>query len=183
MIDNGEWREAVERAREEKDAFFGSGHPQSPIPPADLLQFKGLDYYPPNVKYRFEINLYEHPEKKLLKVKDSKGGERELIRWGEFRFKIDDKNCILQVYKSNSIGEHLSLLFRDATSGKETYAAGRYLDLKRGTHQTSDGKWILDFNLAYNPWCAYSENYVCPFVPPENWLDVPIFAGEKIYKH
>lgn len=181
MINIEKWMEDIQIARKEKDAFFGSGHPQSPIPPDELFKFKGLDYYPPDPKYRFEINLYEHPEKKIIAVKDSKGGERELIRWGEFRFKIDDKECIVQAYKSNSTEEHVSVLFRDATSGNETYGAGRYLDLEHGTHQTSDGKWILDFNLAYNPWCAYSENYVCPFVPPENWLDIPIFAGEKMY--
>jgi uncharacterized protein len=182
MINIKEWREDIERVRKEKDVFFGSGHPQSPIPPDRLLQFKGLNYYPLDSKYRFEIALHEHKEKKLLKVKDSKGGERELIRWGEFRFKIEDKNCILQTYKSSPAEENVSVLFRDATSGKETYGAGRYLDLEPGTHQNPDGKWILDFNLAYTPWCAYSENYVCPFVPPENWLDVPVLAGEKMYK-
>jgi len=169
--------------RKEKDKFFGSGHSQSPILPTELLQFEGLDYYPPDPEYRFELELHEHTEKKILKVKDSKGGERELIRWGEFRFKIGDKNCKLQAYKSDPMEEHLSVLFRDTTSDKETYAAGRYLDLEHGAHQTPDGKWIVDFNLAYNPWCAYSDAYACPFVPPENWLKVPIRAGEKIYQH
>ena len=71
--------------------------------------------------------------------------------------------------------------FRDATSGKESYGAGRYLDLEAETDRTADGLWILDFNEAYNPWCAYSKNYVCPFTPPENWLTVPVRAGEKQY--
>ncbi|MHA1701352.1 MAG: DUF1684 domain-containing protein, partial [Promethearchaeota archaeon] len=71
--------------------------------------------------------------------------------------------------------------FRDETSGKETYGAGKYLDLEEENHKISKGKWILDFNVAYNPFCAYSEKYACPFVPPENWLKVPIFAGEKKY--
>lgn len=59
--------------------------------------------------------------------------------------------------------------------------AGRYIDLKPDRHHTGDGKWIFDFNVAYNPWCAYSEAYACPFVPPENWLKVSIYAGEKNY--
>jgi len=182
MEDRDKWKENIEIGRREKDEFFGSDHPQSPISPTEILQFKGLDYYSIDSKYRFELNLHEYTEKKILKVKDSKGGERELIRWGEFHFKIDDKNCIVQAYKSDPTEEHVSILFRDATSGKETYPAGRYLDLEHGTHQTPDGKWILDFNLAYNPWCAYSENYVCPFVPPENWLEIEIRAGEKKYR-
>ena len=71
--------------------------------------------------------------------------------------------------------------FRDKTSGKETYGAGRYLDLEPERQRTAEGKWILDLNRAYNPWCAYSEAYTCPFIPPENWLEVPIRAGEKRY--
>jgi len=71
--------------------------------------------------------------------------------------------------------------FKDATSGKETYGAGRYLDLEPGRDRTQGEKWILDFNQAYNPWCAYSEAYNCPFVPTENWLEAPIYAGEKDY--
>jgi uncharacterized protein (DUF1684 family) len=106
---------------------------------------------------------------------------REFFRWGEFRFKIGDKDCTLQVYKSDPQEDRLFISFWDATSGKETYGAGRYLDLETGKHQTSEGKWILDFNRAYNPWCAYSKDYVCPFVPPENWLDVEVRAGEKAY--
>jgi len=71
--------------------------------------------------------------------------------------------------------------FRDKTSGKESYGAGRYMDLEPEGHLTEDNRWIIDFSEAYNPWCAYSEDYVCPFVPPENWLRVPVRAGEKNY--
>jgi hypothetical protein len=88
----------------------------------------------------------------------------------------------LQVYKTISYEDILFVPFRDLTSGKETYGAGRYLDLKAGKDQTPTGKWLLDFNKAYNPWCAYSEDYACPLTPPENWLNVPIYAGEKDYK-
>jgi len=103
------------------------------------------------------------------------------LRWGEFRFKIGDKACTLQAYKSDPNEERLFVPFRDETSGKETYGAGRYLDLDDEHHCTTDGKWILDFNCAYNPWCAYSDAYACPFVDPENWLKVAVRAGEKKY--
>jgi len=183
MINVEKWEADLEMARRAKDEFFGSGHLQSPIPPMELRKFKGLAYYPPDLMYQFELDLHEHTEKKRLRVQDTKGGERTLMRWGEFRFKIDDKDCKLQAYKSDPMEERLFVPFRDATSGKETYGAGRYLDLELDRHCTADRRWILDFNVAYNPWCAYSEAYACPFVPPENWLKVPVRAGEKNYQH
>jgi uncharacterized protein (DUF1684 family) len=71
--------------------------------------------------------------------------------------------------------------FRDKTNGKETYSAGRYIDLDSDKDCTPDEKWIVDFNRAYNPWCVYSKEYTCPFIPPENWLEIPVKAGEKDY--
>jgi uncharacterized protein (DUF1684 family) len=71
--------------------------------------------------------------------------------------------------------------FKDVTSGQGTYGAGRYLDLTMARDRTPNGKWIVDLNKAYNPWCAYSGDYTCPFVPQENWLTVPVRAGEKNY--
>jgi len=94
---------------------------------------------------------------------------------------LGGRQCALQAYKSDPGEERLFVPFGDETSGKESYGAGRYLDLERERHQTEGNRWIMDFNEAYNPWCAYSEKYVCPFVPPENWLNVPIRAGEKEY--
>jgi len=173
-----EWEERLAIEREQKDTFF-SIHPQSPIPLEERKEFKGLDYYPPDPDYRFELKLHEHPRKKRIKMSYTKGEQQEFIRWGEFRFKIGGQEQALQVYKSNPEEERLFVPFRDATSGKETYGAGRYLDLEPERHRTAEGKWIINFNRAYNPWCAYSENYTCPFVPPENWLKVPIRAGEK----
>lgn len=175
-----EWKEQILMERDQKDRFFG-GHFQSPLPFDERQNFKGLNYYPPDPNYRLELELQEHKEKKTLKVEDTQGNERELLRWGEFRFKITDTDCRLQAYKSSPEKERLFVPFRDVTSGKETYGAGRYLDLETGKHRTSKRTWILDFNDAYNPWCAYSKDYACPFVPPENWLKVPIYAGEKDY--
>jgi uncharacterized protein (DUF1684 family) len=180
MMEVSEWKRRIEAARENKNSFFGM-YFQSPIPPEDRQKFRGLDYYPPDPEYRFEIELHEHEEKSIQKIEDTQGNEREFLRWGEFRLKIGDMDCKLQAYKSEPTEERLFVPFRDATSGKETYGAGRYLDLEPGKHYTTEGKWILDFNEAYNPWCAYSKDYACPFVPPENWLKVPIKAGEKNY--
>jgi len=174
------WKKVLEEERELKDGFF-KAHPQSPIPLGGRMRFKRLEYYPPDLNYRFELELHEHDEKKSIKLAYTRGEVKEFIRWGEFRFKIGGQEQVLQAYKSSPEEELLSIFFRDATSGKETYGAGRYLDLEPERDRTIDGKWILDFNKAYNPWCAYSEAYTCPFVPPENWLKVAVRAGEKSY--
>ena len=175
-----EWEKRLKIEREQKDTFF-SIHPQSPIPLEEREKFKGLDYYPPDPDYKFKLKLHEHPKKKRINVSYTRGEEQQFFRWGEFRFKIGGQQHVLQAYKSNPEEERLFVPFRDTTSGKETYGAGRYLDLEPDRDRTDDGKWVLDFNKAYNPWCAYSENYTCPFVPPENWLEVPIHVGEKSY--
>lgn len=176
-----EWKELLEMERRQKNTFF-SIHPQSPIPPEKREGFEGLHYYPPDSDYRFELTLYEHPEKKKVEMVYTRGEEQEFTKWGEFRFKIDSQQRVLQAYKSDPAKEGLFVPFKDATNGKETYGAGRYLDLDPQRDLTTEGKWILDFNRAYNPWCAYSESYTCPFVPPENWLKVPICAGEKQFE-
>ena len=176
-----EWKQRVEGERKEKDAFFKTPF-QSPLSFNECQKFKGLSYYSPDWGYRFELNLQEHNEKETVKIEDTKGNEREFLRWGEFNFRIGDTDCKLQAYKSSPEEDRLFVPFRDVTSGKETYGAGRYLDLEAGRHQTPEGKWIIDFNDAYNPWCAYSKSYACPFTPPENWLKVPIYAGEKDHK-
>jgi hypothetical protein len=175
-----EWKEGLEREREMKDRFFAE-HWQSPIPAKERTRFERLDYFPPDPAYRFELELHEHEEKRVVRMAYTKGQEQDFLRWGEFRFKVSDKEQAIQAYKSDSTQERLFILFRDATSGKETYGAGRYLDLEPDRDQTAEGEWILDFNRAYNPWCVYSEDYTCPFVPPENWLEVPMRAGEKNY--
>jgi len=178
-MDISEWKRKLELERENKDKFFRK-YLQSPISIEERSTFKGLNYYPADRKYRFELELHEHKKKEKIRVQDTQGNERELLCWGEFRFKIDDNECVLQVYKINPIEEKIFIPFRDTTNSEETYGAGRYIDLEPGEYY-SEGKWVLDFNKAYNPWCAYSAYYACPFVPPENWLKVPVRAGEKNY--
>ena len=106
----------------------------------------------------------------------STGDRRTYSRAGRFVFIVDGQECSLSLY-SHDDPSSLFLPFRDATSGKETYGAGRYLDLT----VEIDGQIDLDFNLAYNPLCAYNEGWSCPIPPVENWLTVPIHAGELTY--
>ncbi len=180
-MDIAGWKQHIEAKRREKDGFFKTPF-QSPLSFDECQKFKGLNYYSPDRDYLFELDLREHGEKETVKIEDTKGNERKFLKWGEFNFRIGDTDCKLQIYKSSPEEEGFFVPFRDVTSGKETYGAGRYLDLETGRHQTPGGKWIIDFNDAYNPWCAYSRDYACPFTPPENWLKVPVYAGEKDYK-
>jgi uncharacterized protein (DUF1684 family) len=108
----------------------------------------------------------------------------DISEWMErYRQEHGQKDLFFKEHPQSPIPfeEGLFIPFKDATSGKETYGAGRYLDLDHQRDRTPAGKWILDRNRAYNPWCAYSVNYVCPFVPPENWPKAPVYAGEKNY--
>ncbi|MFB6102196.1 MAG: DUF1684 domain-containing protein [Haloplanus sp.] len=176
-----DWKAAIRQNREAKDDYFRTD-PHSPIPPEEREDFDGLSYYPITETYRFELPLHVHDDPATLTVGTSTGGEREYLRWGEFRFEVNGETVTLQAYKSDPDDDRLWVPFRDATSGDETYGAGRYLDLDADSHRTDEGTWILDFNEAYNPTCAYSEQYECPLPPTENWLDVPIEAGEKAYE-
>ncbi|MFC6989961.1 DUF1684 domain-containing protein [Haloplanus sp. GCM10025708] len=176
---SSDWRGRILETRKERAEFFRS-HPRSPIPEAERDDFRGLDYYPPDEAYRFELTLHEHDEKERVTVSTSTDDEREYLRWGEFRFTVDGEDVTLQAYKADPDDDRLWVPFRDETSGEETYGAGRYLDLEPDHHRTND-EWIVDFNRAYNPTCAYSDRYDCPLPPMENWLDVRIEAGERNY--
>ncbi|WP_129115195.1 DUF1684 domain-containing protein [Halegenticoccus tardaugens] len=181
MSASPDWADSLERHRREKDEYFRD-HPHSPIPPDGRESFAGLNYYPPNPDYRFELPLSEHDEKESVTLATTTDGEREYLEWGEFGFDVGGEECSLRAYKSDPTEGGFWLPFRDRTSGEETYGGGRYLDLDTTDDRTDGGLWIVDFNLAYNPFCVYSERYECPLVPMENWLDVRIEAGEKAYR-
>ncbi|WP_338729444.1 DUF1684 domain-containing protein [Haladaptatus sp. DJG-WS-42] len=169
----------LEAERTRKDEFF-KNHPHSPIPYDQREGFRGLIYYEPNPGLRFVVPLHEHEEKAELLLDTSTEGVRQYLRWGEFRVEIDDEDVVIQAYRTDEHESRLFIPFRDRTSGNETYGAGRYLDLE-GEDRDGD-EWILDFNFAYNPYCAYSEAYECPLPPGENWLQVAVNAGEKSYE-
>ena len=175
------YHEHIEEQRKRKEEYFANGE-HSPIPPDQRGEdFPGLEYFPPDPSYRFELPLSEHEEKETVTVGTSADGEQEYLRWGEFEFTIDGEECTLQAYKGDPSEDRLWVPFRDETNGEETYGAGRYIDLEEDHHRTDSDEWILDFNLAYNPTCAYNEAYECPLIPMENWLDCRIEAGEKDY--
>lgn len=170
----------VEARRAEKDEFFRQNQ-QSPIPPGRREGFDGLNYFPPDPDYRFELELDRRDDPETVTVETTMDGERDYLVWGEFDLTVGGTPVTLQAYKADPHEGRLWVPFRDETNGDETYGAGRYLDLEEANHERG-GTWLVDFNLAYNPYCAYSDRYECPLIPMANWLDVRIEAGEKAYE-
>jgi uncharacterized protein len=173
-----DWQKELEQGRKDKDRFFATEH-ISPIAHEERSTFRGLKYFAPDPKYsiRAKLHKYDHPETVIMDT--SKGTQQKFLRIGYFDFETGGKNVRLQAYKSaeRKGDDQIFVPFKDKTSGKETYEAGRYLDL----NPSRNDEYYLDFNFAYNPYCAYSDDYICPFPPRENWLDVEIRAGEKKY--
>jgi len=172
------WADNIRQQREAKRDHFKNS-PRSPLPDEQRgAAFPGLAYYEPDPAYRFVLPLEEHDTKESVTVETTADGEQTYLRWGAFTFEIDGETYSLQAYRPDREADRFWVPFRDETSGETTYGAGRYLDLEPDTHRVDDG-WILDFNAAYNPTCAYNHAYECPMIPPENWLDVRIEAGEQ----
>ena len=111
-------------------------------------------------------------------METSTGDIRHYRRWATFSFEVGGETADLTIY-SDPWGESLFLPFKDGTNGRDTYGAGRYLDNHRPGLSVRGGQVVVDFNYAYNPYCAYSTTYSCPLPPRENWLEMPIYAGEK----
>ncbi len=155
--------------RRNKDDFFRS--PDSPLTPDQRPSFSGLKYFPENQSLRLTLPLDENVEHDFVMMQTSTGGQKRYVRQGKISFEVNGKPALLFIYKD----EHGYFLpFRDATCADQSYGAGRYLEPEEAT----DGKLMVDFNLAYNPYCAYNEMYSCPIPPRENWTDVRIEAGE-----
>lgn len=156
--------------RNRKDETF-AGH-NSPLDPKERAAFTGPSYYEPNPSLIFHLSI--HPTGRTrVAVQTSDGAQRVHERAGVVRFDVEAQEVSLVLYDTGHPGYFVP--YRDATSGDETYGAGRYLDID----PNPDGTVTIDFNLAYNPLCAYSDAFSCPLPPVENWLAVPIRAGER----
>lgn len=164
-------REQVERGRQQKDIFFRAS-PQSPLTMDQKVAFTGLKYFDfdPDLDLTISVTLLEQHEPVQVFTTDNQ--IRNYTRFAEFTFAVDGKQARLTIYKT----EHGYFLpFVDANAGKETYPVGRYLD----PELVHDNLFHIDFNQAYNPFCAYNDTWSCPITPHENRIDVAIRAGEK----
>jgi uncharacterized protein (DUF1684 family) len=135
-----------------------------------------LLYYPPDQAYRVPASLVPDPGARVVEMLTSTGQRRQVEVLGKLAFVLHGRPLELTAFsEEGSNGQRLWVPFTDQTSGGETYGAGRYLDIDR----TATGIYIVDFNTAYNPYCAYNPTYDCPVPPPQNRLPVPVRAGEK----
>jgi uncharacterized protein (DUF1684 family) len=148
--------------------------PQSPLTAEQRRRFGGLVYFEEAPDLVFALRPERVEGMALVEMPTSSGETAMYEEWGRVHFEVDGEPATLMIYR-HPASDSLFLPFRDATSGHESYGAGRYLEV----HEVEDGTVYLDFNYAYNPYCAYNEGYSCPMPPPENRLSVPIRAGER----
>ena len=163
--------------RAAKDAAFLAS--DDPIPRSRHAQFLPLAYFPIEQDYSVPAALKPSNDRTVIEMPTSTGTQRKMRRAGTLEFTL--KGQPLKLTALNEVGQdpsHLFVPFSDLTSGTETYAAGRFMDLSRN----GTGIYEVDFNRAYIPYCYYSPTYECPYPPPENRLQIPIRAGERMKK-
>jgi uncharacterized protein (DUF1684 family) len=154
---------------------------ESPLIDEDFKVFKGLDFYPINEKLIITASFIRTADEKTFKMKTTGARTPEYVKYGELHFKLDGKALTLNVYQSQDLikkegyEDYLFLPFSDLSCGKETYIGGRYIDMRI----PKGNETVIDFNKAYNPYCAYNPKYSCPIVPLANNLDIAILAGVK----
>lgn len=168
----------IETYRADRDRFMRSD-PESPIPADKKSVLLPLRYYPPDTSFSVPAVLNVSTGKRpVMEVPTSKGVPRRVELVGELQFTMKGQKLTLGAFVEEGTRQISSLFvpFADLTTGTETYPAGRYLDL----HPTATGIYTIDFNKAYNPFCAYNNSYECPLPPPSNRLKLAITAGEKV---
>lgn len=157
---------------------------KSPLKDKDRKNFTGLDFYKYDSTYVVKASLKRTPDTQWFKMKTTTDRESEERVFGILSFELKGKMYQLNVYQgkesmtTEGYEDYLFLPFLDDTNGSGSYAGGRYIDLR-----IPDGDILfIDFNTAYNPYCAYDEKYSCPIVPRENYLDTEVKAGVKAFK-
>ncbi|MCL4488986.1 MAG: DUF1684 domain-containing protein [Chloroflexi bacterium] len=161
--------------RKAKDQFFKTSA-QSPLAPEQKRDFAGLNYFDENPALRFELPLERYSDPERVAMQTSTGTTQDYDKIGQVRFEVSGEAAALQVYESVDNPGSYFVPFVDATAPAESYGAGRYLE----PEETHADELLVDFNFAYNPYCAYvSEKWSCPLPPPENRLKVRIEAGEQ----
>ncbi len=174
-----EYEAEIRKERQAKDDYMSSSD-ESPFG-ENKKNLKKLNYFPIDFSYRISAKLVSIENKKVVSLPTSDGLEKGYLEYAFAEFELNGERCkllILEIMEQGPYRGTLFLAFADATSANETYGAGRYLDVKKVPGASSV---ILDFNQAYNPYCAYSEKFSCPFPPKENVLKVAVQAGEKNY--
>ena len=165
--------------RAAKDASF-KNDPDSPVPADKKATLLPLAYFPIDESYAVPASLEPSSDRSQIQVPTSIGKLRNLERVGALKFTVKGQSLRLTAFRDleSRDANRLFVPFSDVTSGTETYPAGRYMELD----PTPTGIYVVDFNIAYHPYCYYSPEYDCPYPPKENRLNMPIRAGEKMQK-
>jgi uncharacterized protein (DUF1684 family) len=172
---------AWHRWRDARDRLFRE-HPQSPVPRPRRPAFEGVPYFPYDPAYRI-LGATDPTEREHFDVAGSDGSTYGFTRFATVGFELLGERRTLGCYWLDGYAGGLFVSFRDASSGRETYGAGRYLlDTAKGADLGADpdGRLVLDFNFSYNPSCSYDPRWACPLAPPENRLAVAVEAGERL---
>lgn len=148
----------------------------SPLTESQRENFVPLDYFDENPELVFVVDVDKAVPAEPVELPTTTGTTKEHVPFGRVTFDVDGQSATLMVYREPERGR-LIVPFRDGTCGNEVYGAGRTVD----PQERPDGTLSLDFNYAYGPYCQYNDNWVCTIPPMENWLRVPIRAGEKLY--
>lgn len=173
-----EYIASIEKHRQEKDDLM-KNDPNSPFNFKGKVEFHPLKYFEVDPDYVFQSKLFEYPAKDTISIFGTKGEERKVIRYGYIKFEYKKNPYKLNVYEGSAkSGEkYHSIWFTDITTNDESYGVGRYLDFE--LNPEADFIYTIDFNLAYNPYCAYSPDYTCAIPTKEDFVDLKIEAGEK----
>lgn len=168
----------IEKFRNDKNNFM-KNNPDSPFNQDPDAHFMPLKYYDVNPEFVFKSKLFLYSSNDTVTVFGTKGEQRKIVRFGYVKFNYKNKNYKLNVYKGKTHDgtEYYTIWFTDNTTGDETYGVGRYLDFN--FNPDSNFVYTIDFNLAYNPYCAYSAKYSCAIPLKEDHLDFAVEAGEK----
>jgi uncharacterized protein (DUF1684 family) len=171
--DDSSYLVTLAERRANKDREFRES--DDPVPPNRRDELLPLRYYPPDPAYAVPAQL-RPGDGPIVEVPTSTGTLRRLQVVGTLEFTLNGQQLSLgALAPPDEPIRNLFVPFADLTTGKETYSAGRYLDVT----PTATGIYTIDFNYAYNPYCAYNASYECPYPPPSNRLKLPILAGEK----
>jgi len=184
MDDNDPYHVKIRKERYSKDSFFKVSN-QSPFDLKAKREISELPYFNPDIKYDVKGHLELLDTPKPVRMAVSNSAPEAYFNLGKVVFDLNGTECKLSIFqnaksmKDPQAANELFCPFTDETSGKETYGSGRFLDLQRNP---GSNDIEVDFNAAYNPYCAYNHEYSCPIPPMENHLDFRVEAGEKKYK-
>ena len=170
------YTQKVIRYRDSMDAVFYSG--SNGVLPKDAISSDGkLNYFSPNESYRVQAQFEPIIDGEVFLMKTNTDRLPEYRKYGKLSFTIQNQNLVLTLYQNVEQPEYLFCPFKDKTNGKQSYGAGRFLDFEEKDLENM----VLDFNYAYNPYCAYNSNFSCPIPPLENHLEIALMAGEKAW--